>query len=92
MTQPFSRLIWVGDKRMTNPPILQAKRINAGYDRGPDILYGANLTVSPGQILCIIGPNGAGKSTLLKTIAGLIKAREGTIPVSYTHLTLPTKA
>ena len=64
---------------MTNPPILEAKGIKAGYDRGPDILDGANLTVSPGQILCIIGPNGAGKSTLLKTIAGLIKAREGTI-------------
>ena len=62
---------------MTNPPILEAQGIKAGYGRGPDILNGANLTVNPGQILCIIGPNGAGKSTLLKTIAGLLKAREG---------------
>ena len=64
---------------MTNPPILEAQGIKAGYGRGPDILNGANLTVNPGQILCIIGPNGAGKSTLLKTIAGLLKAREGKI-------------
>ena len=64
---------------MSNPPILEAQGIKAGYGRGPDILNGANLTVNPGQILCIIGPNGAGKSTLLKTIAGLLKVREGKI-------------
>jgi len=64
---------------MTDAPLLEAKGIIAGYDRGPNILNGADLTVNSGQILCIIGPNGAGKSTLLKTIAGLLNTRAGEI-------------
>ena len=34
------------------------------------------FSVSPGEIVGFLGPNGAGKSS--------------TMPVSYTHLTLPT--
>ena len=42
--------------------------------------------VLPG-ITILLGPSGAGKSTLLRCIAGLSDPE----PVSYTHLTLPTK-
>ena len=38
-----------------------------------------SLTFSKGKITGLIGPNGAGKTTIFN-------------PVSYTHLTLPTKA
>ena len=38
-----------------------------------------SLSVDQGDIFGLIGKSGAGKSTLLR-------------PVSYTHLTLPTKA
>ena len=47
-----------------------------------------NLSIGPG-ITGILGPNGAGKSTTMKIILGLSKP---SIAVSYTHLTLPTKA
>ena len=30
-----------------------------------------NLTISPGEFLCIVGPSGCGKSTLLRILAGL---------------------
>ncbi len=43
---------------------------------GTKIIKGVDLTIKAGEIHAIMGRNGAGKST----------------PVSYTHLTLPTKA
>ena len=59
-----------------------------------------------GDTLCILGPSGIGKTTILRTIAGLEKIDKGSVKlngkllsskdknvaVSYTHLTLPTKA
>ena len=43
------------------------------------------LSASPltgGNVVGLLGPNASGKSTLIKAIAQ--------VPVSYTHLTLPT--
>ena len=53
-------------------------------------LDGMTFTVQPGQVTGFVGPNGAGKSTTMRVILGLDAADEGTPPVSYTHLTLPT--
>jgi branched-chain amino acid transport system ATP-binding protein len=61
------------------PELLEVHDVVAGYDKGPAILTGANVTVREGQIQCIIGPNGAGKSTLLKTICGSLPLRSGQI-------------
>ena len=54
--------------------------------QGIDVRYGRNhavksvdLTMDEREIVTVLGANGAGKSSLLKAI-----------PVSYTHLTLPT--
>ena len=51
----------------------------AGYVPEADILNGASIGISEGEIVTIVGPNGAGKSTLIKTIFGLLKPRSGTI-------------
>ena len=52
----------------------------------------ATMDVEKGKITGLIGPNGAGKTTLFNIIAGNIAPTNGTVSVSYTHLTLPTKA
>jgi branched-chain amino acid transport system ATP-binding protein len=42
-------------------------------------LDGVSLEVQQGEIVAIVGANGAGKSSLIRTIAGIEKARGGTI-------------
>ncbi len=59
--------------------LLQLQDVTSGYGTGPDILNGVSLDVEAGKSYCIIGPNGAGKSTLLKTVAGLLKPRQGQV-------------
>jgi ATP-binding cassette subfamily F protein uup len=58
------------------PPILtlQGIRLTLG---GKPLLDGADLSVSPGDRLCLVGRNGSGKSTLLKIAAGEIEADDG---------------
>ena len=51
-------------------------------------LDGVSLTLGKGESFGIVGESGCGKSTLARTVMGL----ESPQPVSYTHLTLPTKA
>ncbi len=43
------------------------------------VLWGAELRVEPGEIVCVLGPNGAGKSTLMNTISGLVPPLAGRI-------------
>src|ERR687887_332115 len=40
-----------------------------------------DLTIAPGEFLCIVGPSGCGKSTLLRILAGLDHQTAGTITV-----------
>src|SRR2546425_13030456 len=44
------------------------------------VLWGAELRVDEGEIVCVLGPNRAGKSTLMNTISGLAPPRAGGIP------------
>ncbi len=53
---------------------------------GLDVFYGeshilrqVDLTVLPGQMVCLIGRNGVGKTTFLKSIMGLLPPRRGEI-------------
>lgn len=45
-------------------------------ERGAFVLD-VELSVSPGDVLCVVGPSGAGKSTALAAIAGLLPLDEG---------------
>ena len=76
---------------------LTINNLRAGYGK-MEILHDFSLQIGRGQSLCLIGPNGAGKSTVLHSIFGFTNIFSGSIivdgldAVSYTHLTLPTKA
>ncbi len=58
---------------------MSAESIVCGYGAADEILKGAALTVTSGEMIAVIGPNGAGKSTLLKAIAGLLPLKSGAI-------------
>ena len=46
-----------------------------------EVLQGIDLTVDPGEVLCLIGPSGSGKSTFLRCINHLEKIDGGELSV-----------
>jgi len=63
-------------------PALSIRDLRAGYPGGGDIVRGITLDQAPESILAVIGPNGSGKSSFVKTLAGLLRTREGSIEVT----------
>ena len=59
-------------------PILDVRDLNVYYGES-HILRDVDLSVAPGEMVCLIGRNGVGKTTLLKTIMGLLAPRSGEI-------------
>jgi urea transport system ATP-binding protein len=58
--------------------VLDVSALNVYYGNS-HILRNVDLSVRPGQMVCLIGRNGVGKTTLLKTIIGLLQQRSGKI-------------
>ena len=50
-------------------------------------LWDVSVTVKEGEIVAMIGSNGAGKSTFLKTVAGLVKAKRGSVQYEGSDIT-----
>ena len=65
--------------------MLNLSNISVSYD-GSRILRGVNLSVSPGQVVCLMGRNGVGKTTTLKSIVGLVKTDSGSVKLDNTEL------
>ena len=62
---------------MAAPPLLLLQDVHLTFG-GTPLLEGAELSVAPGERLCLVGRNGSGKSTLLRIAAGLVEADRGT--------------
>jgi urea transport system ATP-binding protein len=60
----------------TPEALLELSGLNVYYGES-HILRDVDLTVKPGQMVCLIGRNGVGKTTLLKTVVGLLRQRRG---------------
>ena len=72
--------------------LMHAEGVVCGYGAADEILKGATLQVSAGELVAIVGPNGAGKSTLLKAVAGLLMLKAGSITLDGAAVhTLPSR-
>jgi ABC-2 type transport system ATP-binding protein len=58
--------------------LLKLENVSSGYG-SKDVLHSISLDVSEPAIYVVLGPNGAGKTTLFRTIAGVLKATNGSV-------------
>jgi branched-chain amino acid transport system ATP-binding protein len=66
--------------------MLEIEGVKVSYGAAP-ALWGVSIHVQPGELVCVVGPNGAGKTTLINTIAGLLRAREGSLRFNGSDIT-----
>ena len=71
---------------MTDQCCIEFKSVLAGY-KDFMILNHLSFEAKRGCITLLLGPNGAGKSTVLKTLFGLLKPKEGQIPLDKEEIT-----
>ncbi len=57
---------------------LEAIGLGFGYP-GHAVGRDVDLSVGPGEVLCLLGPNGSGKTTLFRTLLGLIPPQAGEV-------------
>jgi len=60
----------------TGTPMVLAENVHKSFGH-VEVLKGIDLTVDPGEVMCILGPSGSGKSTLLRCINHLEKINGG---------------
>ena len=66
-------------------PVIEISDVWKLHKLGDEVvkaLVAADLTVMPGEFVCLMGPSGSGKSTLLNIIGGLDRPTKGTVKVA----------
>ena len=59
--------------------MLNIENLHFSYGGSTDVLRGAELELSQGEVGILLGKNGSGKTTLFKTLLGLVKPQKGSI-------------
>jgi len=65
----------------TAAPALDARDVWLAYD-GKEVLRGASLAASAGELIALMGRNGSGKTTLLRSIVGLARPQRGQVMIN----------
>lgn len=66
-------------------PVIEVADVWKLHQLGDEVvraLVAADLTVMPGEFVCLMGPSGSGKSTLLNIIGGLDRPTKGSVAVA----------
>lgn len=69
----------------TATPVIEVSDVWKLHQLGDEIvkaLVAADLSVMPGEFVCLMGPSGSGKSTLLNIIGGLDRPTKGSVVVA----------
>ena len=65
---------------------LRVEGLRVSYGR-TEAVKGIDLSIAPGQIVCLIGANGAGKTSIMRCLSGLLHPRAGRIHFDGTDIT-----
>ncbi|MBS2533012.1 ABC transporter ATP-binding protein [Catenulispora sp. NF23] len=65
----------------TAPAAVRLSGVGKTFAGGAPVLDGIDLTVAPGEFVCLLGASGCGKSTLLNLVADLDAPSSGTVEV-----------
>lgn len=60
---------------------LHLEGVAVGHAGGEILVRDVDLTLAPGDVVCLMGPNGVGKTTLLRTALGFLPPRAGRVRV-----------
>src|SRR2546428_8580398 len=66
--------------------MLSINGLDVAYGQS-QVLWGVDLEVGPGELVCLMGRNGVGKTTLLKTAIGLLPVRSGRVTFDGADIT-----
>jgi putative ABC transport system ATP-binding protein len=79
----------------TTQPVVQVTGAWKLHQLGEEVvkaLVDADLTVQPGEFVCLMGPSGSGKSTLLNIIGGLDRPTKGSVVINGTDTATLTES
>jgi energy-coupling factor transport system ATP-binding protein len=67
------------ERRTPGFPILKARGLRFGYERGATVIRDLDFAAGEGERIALVGPNGGGKSTLGRLLVGLLRPQRGTV-------------
>jgi ABC-type nitrate/sulfonate/bicarbonate transport system ATPase subunit len=76
----------------SRPERIDVRRVTHVFGRdkkATPALVGVDLTVEPGEFVCLVGSSGCGKTTLLKLIGGFFTPTEGSVEINGTPVAGP---
>ncbi len=83
MTVPPPKLVQLRrGQRLDREPVVRVKQLRHSYSRGPVVVDGVDLELTPGRVHCLLGDSGSGKTTLLRLVAGFERPSSGCITIN----------